>query len=228
VDYSQGQKNAPASGLQYNAKKQRSVSEKFFDFRPMPRFRFLVGDLTEILSKAENGDPVATNEVLPLVYQELRRLARSKLAHESPGQSLQTTELVHEAYIRLVGSDQAWQGKPHFFAAAAEAMRRILIDRARRKKSVKHGGHFQRVDLSEQTLRHPAADEEMLVVDDLLDHFSEHHPQEAEIAKLHYFAGFSIRECAQALGIPPSSAHDRWRFARAWLVGEMIDRNSSE
>ncbi len=187
-----------------------------------------MSDLTEILSRAENGDPVATNELLPVVYQELRQLARSKLAHESPDQSLQTTELVHECYIRLLGSDQAWEGKRHFFAAAAEAMRRILVDRARRKKSVKHGGHFQRIDLNEQTLRYRSADEEMLVVDDLLDRFSEHHPQEAEIAKLHYFAGFSIRECAKALGIPPSSAHDRWRFARAWLVGEMIDRNSSD
>jgi RNA polymerase sigma factor (TIGR02999 family) len=204
------------------------VREIFFDFRQMPSPRFAMSDLTEILSRAENGDPVATNELLPLVYQELRQLARSKLAHESPDQSLQATELVHEAYIRLLGSDQAWEGKRHFFAAAAEAMRRILIDRARRKKSVKHGGHYQRVELNEQTLRHPAVDEEMLVVDDLLDRFAEHHPQEAEIAKLHYFAGFSIRDCAKALGIPPSSAHDRWRFARAWLVGEMIDRNSSD
>lgn len=187
-----------------------------------------MSDLTEILSRADSGDPVATNELLPLVYQELRQLARSKLAHESPGQSLQTTELVHEAYIRLVGSDQPWQGKSHFFAAAAEAMRRILIERARRKKSVKHGGHHQQVDMDEQTIRCQSADEEMLVVDDLLDGLSEHHPQEAEIAKLHYFAGFSIRECAKALGIPSSTAHDRWRFARAWLVGEMIDQNSSD
>jgi RNA polymerase sigma factor (TIGR02999 family) len=133
---------------------------------------------------------------------------------------------VHEAYLRLVGPDQAWEGRRHFFGAAAEAMRRILIDRARRKKSVKHGGQFQRVELNEQTLGHQASDEQILVVDDLLGRLAEGHPQEAEIAKLHYFAGFSIRECAKALEIPSSSAHDRWRFARAWLAAEMIDRDS--
>lgn len=185
-------------------------------------------NLTEILSRAEAGDQVATNEVLPLVYQELRRLARSKLAHELPGQSLQATGLVHEAYIRLLGSDQAWEGRRHFFSAAAEAMRRILIDRARRKKSIKHGGGYQRVEMSEQTLQRQATDEEMLVVNDLLDRLSVHSPQEAEIVKLHYFAGFSIRECAKAIEIPSSTAHERWRFARAWLVAEMIDQNSSD
>jgi RNA polymerase sigma factor (TIGR02999 family) len=183
-------------------------------------------EITEILSRAEKGDTAATNEVLPLVYQELRRLARSKLAHEVPGQSLQATGLVHEAYIRLIGSDQQWEGRRHFFAAAAEAMRRILIDRARKKKSIKHGGGLKRVNMNEQVLPQQATDEEMLIVNDLLDQFAEHHPQEAEIAKLHYFAGFSIRECAKALEIPSSTAHDRWRFARAWLVAEMIDQNS--
>jgi len=185
-------------------------------------------DFTEILSKAEAGDLVATNELLPLVYQDLRRLARSKLAHESPGQSLQATGLVHEAYIRLSGTKQAWEGRRHFFSAAAEAMRRILIDRARQKKSVKHGGSYQRVDLNEQTLQQRVTDKEMLVVNDLLDRLSEHNPKEAEIVKLHYFAGFSIRECAKALEIPSSTAHDRWRYARAWLIAEMKDRNFSD
>lgn len=187
-----------------------------------------MSNLTEILSRASCGDLVATSEVLPLVYQELRQLARSKLAHEYPGQTLQATGLVHEAYIRLLGSNQAWENKRHFFAAAAEAMRRILIDRARRKKSVKHGGGYQRVTMDERTLCRRTADEEMLVVDDLLDQLSEQHPQEAEIVKLHYFSGFSIRECAKAMEIPSSTAHDRWRFARAWLVAKMIDQNSTD
>ncbi len=185
-------------------------------------------NLTEILSRAEKGDPAASNEVLPLVYQELRRLARRKLAHELPGQSLQATGLVHEAYIRLTGSDQTWEGRRHYFSAAAEAMRRILIERARRKKRIKHGGGYQRVELNEQTLQQQTNNEEMLVVNDLLDRLSEHHPQEAEIVKLHYFAGFSIRECAKALEIPSTTAHVCWRVARTWLVAEMIDRNSSE
>ena len=185
-------------------------------------------NFTEILSRAENGDPAASREVLPLVYQELRQLARSKLAHESPGYSMQATGLVHEAFLRLLGSGQAWEGRRHFFSAAAEAMRRILIDRARRKNRIKHGGGYQRVDLDEQDLVQQATDEEMLVVNDLLERLAERHPQEAEIAKLHYFAGFSIRECAKALEIPSSTAHICWRVARTWLVAEMIDRNSSE
>ena len=187
-----------------------------------------MSDLTEILSRAEKGDPIATDKILPLVYQELRRLARQKLSRESADQSLETTELVHEAYMRLIGPKQAWEGRPHFFAAAAEAMRRILIDRARRKLSVKHGGQQQRIELDEHALRHHASDEEMVLVDDLLDRLSKHHPQEAEITKLHYFGGFSIRECAKALGIPSSTAHDRWRFARAWLFAEMKDSDFSK
>jgi len=185
-------------------------------------------NFTEILSKAEKGDLAASREVLPLVYQELRRLARSKLAQESPGYSLQATGLVHEAYLRLLGSGQEWEGRRHFFSAAAEAMRRILIDRARRKKRVKHGRGYQRIDLCEQDLQQSTNDEEMLVVNDLLERLAERHPQEAEIAKLHYFAGFSIRECAKALEIPPSTAHVCWRVARTWLVAEMIDQNSLE
>ena len=187
-----------------------------------------MSDLTEILSKAEKGDPIATDQILPLVYQELRRLARQKLCREPSDPSLETTELVHEAYMRLVGPGQAWEGRPHFFAAAAEAMRRILIDRARRKLTIKHGGQYQQIQLDEQALRQHASDEEMVIVDDLLDRLSKHHPREAEITKLHYFGGFSIRECAKALGIPSSTAHDRWRFARAWLVAEMKDSNSLE
>jgi RNA polymerase sigma factor (TIGR02999 family) len=182
--------------------------------------------LTEILNKAEQGNPVATNEILPIVYAELRRLAHSRLSNDPAGQSLQTTDLIHEAYLRLVGKD-AWDGKHHFFAAASEAMRRILIDRARRKRALKHGAEFQRVAFDEQFIPHTSVEEEMLVVNDLLDEMAAHHPQEAEITKLHYFAGFSVRECARALGLPPSSAHDRWRFARAWLVARMTDPEPS-
>jgi len=187
-----------------------------------------LNELNNILSEAENGDQVGTAELFPLVYDELLRLARSKLAYESPDQSLQTTELVHEAYVRLAGTDSTWEGNRHFFAAAAEAMRRILIDRARRKGATKHGGQFQRVHFEEQSLLCQSFAEQMLMVDDLIDRFAEQHPREAEIAKLHYFSGFSIRECAKALGIPASSAHDRWRFARAWLSAEIIDRRSCE
>ena len=183
--------------------------------------------LTEILTRSEQGDPVAINEILPIVYGELRRLAHRKLSGDAAGHSLQTTELVHEAYLRLIGKDVAWDGKNHFFAAASEAMRRILIDRARRKRTFKHGGEFQRVALDERFIPAKSPEAEMLVVDDLLDEMAAHHPQEAEIAKLHYFAGFSIRECARALGIPSSSAHDRWRFARAWLVARMMGPESA-
>ncbi|MEZ6121144.1 MAG: ECF-type sigma factor [Pirellulaceae bacterium] len=184
-----------------------------------------MGELTRILERAESGDPVAIDELLPLVYNELRQLARSKLSRESPNQSLQTTELVHEAYLRLIGPNRTWEGRRHFFAAAAESMRRILIDRARRKHSVKHGGQFQRIELNEQSLEQESTAAEMLIVNDLFDRLTQYHPGEAEIAKLHYFAGFSIRECAKAIGIPSSTAHDRWRFARAWLVAEMQDRD---
>ena len=187
-----------------------------------------MSELTEILARAEQGDAGAADEVLPLVYQELRQLARCKLARESPNRSLETTELVHEAYLKLVGPDQGWEGRKHFFGAAAEAMRRILIDRARRKKSAKRGAQFERVELDERALEHVPDEEQLLVVNDLFDRLAERHPQEAEIAKLHYFARFSIRECAKALEIPSSSAHDRWRFARAWLAAEWMDLNSAK
>ena len=124
-----------------------------------------------------------------------------------------------------MGPDQSWEGRRHFFGAAAEAMRPILIDRARRKGTAKHGGQFQRVGLSDQSLQQQSTDAEMLVVNDLFDRLSQHHPEEAEVAKLHYFAGFSIRECGKAIGIPSSTAHDRWRFARTWFIAEMQDRN---
>lgn len=178
------------------------------------------GELTRILEQADQGDAVAAEQVLPMVYEELRRLASYRLAHERPGQTLQATDLVHEAYLRLVGDGQSWENRSHFFAAAGEAMRRILVERVRKKRRVKHGGKLKRVPMQEP-LNAGQAPDELVAVDDLIDRFAELHPKEAEIVKLHYFAGFSIADCAKALGIARSTAHERWRFARAWLHREM-------
>ena len=183
-----------------------------------------VTDVTEILNRIDSGDYGASKELLPVVYDELRRLASQWIARETPGNSLQATELVHEAYLRLLGSDREWQGRPHFFAAAAEAMRRILVDRARSRRSLKRGGDRQRVELHDSALdvfESDSAAEEILVVSDLLDLLAEKHPGEAELAKLRYFADFNVTEAAKALEIPISTAHDRWNFARAWLRREV-------
>lgn len=180
-------------------------------------------DVTEILNRIDAGDQRASDELLPIVYDELRILASQRLAREWPNNSLQATELVHEAYLRLVGGDGTWQGLAHFFAAAAEAMRRILVDRARAKRSLKRGGG-RRVELHDSAVQAASADaaaDEILVVSDLLDRFAEKHPEEAELAKLRYFADFNISEVARALEIPVSTAHDRWNFARAWLRREV-------
>jgi RNA polymerase sigma factor (TIGR02999 family) len=143
------------------------------------------------------------------------------LAREAPGQSLQTTELVHEAYLRLLGTNQKWQGEGHFFVAAAEAMRRILVERARKKRSTKHGGRLTRVDLSVAAAPAASSPEEVIFVSDLLESLSREHPLGAQIVKLHYFAGLSIREAGRVLGISSSVAHRRWTFARAWLHDAM-------
>jgi RNA polymerase sigma factor (TIGR02999 family) len=183
-----------------------------------------LSDVTELLTRIKGGDGQAAGELLPVVYAELRRLAAQRVAREGAENSLQATELVHEAYLRLVGADQQWDGKSHFFAAAAEAMRRILVDRARRKKSLKRGGNQQRIELHESAIRASqgvSPVEEILLVNDLLDRLSELHPDEAEVAKLCYYADFNVSEAARALGIPISTAHDRWTFARAWLRCEI-------
>ena len=182
-----------------------------------------VSDATEILNRIDSGESHAADELLPIVYDELRSLAGQRLTLETPGNSLQATELVHEAYLRLLGSDKQWQGRPHFFAAAAEAMRRILVERARARKTIKRGGGRQRVNLHDSAIQAgpDSAAEEILMVSDLLGLFAEKHPQEAELAKLKYFADFNITEAANALGIPVSTAHDRWEFARAWLRREV-------
>lgn len=178
-----------------------------------------MADVTQILSQIEQGDPQAAEKLLPLVYDELRRLASRRLA-KHPGQSLQTTELVHEAYLRLVGADQQWEGIPHFFAAAAEAMRRVLVDAARRRSRKKHGAEVRREDLHESAVSDGCTPEEILVVDELFDRLAEKHPEEAAVAKLRYFVGFNHRETAEALEIPVSTAHAHWTFAKAWLFRE--------
>ncbi len=179
--------------------------------------------MTDLLTRIEAGDGQAAEELLPVVYDELRRLAGQRLAREAPGITFQATELVHEAYLRLVGTGQQWDGNAHFFAAAAEAMRRILVDRARAKKSRKRGGDRRRIELHDSAIKASqagSAAEEILLVNDLLDRLAEIHPKEAEVAKLRYFADFNVSEAARALGIPNSTAHDRWTFAQAWLCCE--------
>ena len=183
-----------------------------------------VSDVTRLLARIETGDRQAAAALLPVVYDELRRLAAQRLAHEAPGNTLQATELVHEAYLRLVGTDGQWEGNAHFFAAAAEAMRRILVDRARAKKSLKRevtGNGFELHDSAVSASHSESAAEEILMVSDLLDRLEEIHPKEAELVKLRYFADLNISEAARALGIPVSTAHDRWTFAQAWLCCEI-------
>ena len=182
----------------------------------------LMNEVTLIIERIRGGEAGATDDLLPIVYNELRRMAGRKLDAEAAHPTIQTTELVHEAYLRLVGTDQSWDGRAHFLAAAAEAMRRILVERARRRRRIKHGGGRRRIDFHELALEADAPDE-ILVVNDLLDHLAEKHPIEAAVVKLHYFAGFNISESARALDIPVSTAHRHWNFARAWLYRRLKD-----
>jgi len=181
-----------------------------------------VSDVTRILEAAQQGDPTAADQLLPLVYEELRRLAAHKMANEAAGHTLQPTALVHEAWLRLVGNEnQKWDGRAHFFAAAAEAMRRILIDRARRKRAVRHGGDQQRVDIQEVDLATPADDDQLLAVSEALDKLATEHKTEAELVKLRYFVGMTNEEAAEVLGISPRTAKYYWTHARAWLFREI-------
>ena len=181
-----------------------------------------MSDITRILEAAQNGDPKAAEELLPLVYEELRRLAASRMANEAAGHTLQPTALVHEAWLRLTGNEnQKWDGRGHFFAAAAEAMRRILIDRARRKRAVRHGGEQQRVDIQEVDLASPSDDEQLLALSDALDKLAIDHKVEAELVKLRYFIGMTIDEAATTLDISPRTAKYYWTHARAWLFSEI-------
>jgi RNA polymerase sigma factor (TIGR02999 family) len=178
-----------------------------------------MSEVTQILNDIEQGNPQAADKLLPLVYDELRKLAAEKMAQEKPGQTLEATGLVHEAYVRLVGPDQnkKWENRGHFFAAAAEAMRRILINRARDKGRQKRGGDRQRLDLERLAVADKASDEEVIAVDDALQRLGEQNPPCAELVKLRFFTGLTMEEAAAALNIAPRTAHRYWVFARAWL-----------
>jgi len=181
-----------------------------------------MSDATVLLTAAERGDPKAADELLELLYQDLRRLATRKMAQESPGQTLQPTALVHEAWLRLVGSENPnFENRAHFFSAAAEAMRRILIDRARRRHTRRHGGGYERVDLDKCDLIAPQADEELLIVHEALNKLAKKPPVQAEVVKLRYFGGRTNEEVAQILNISLSTVKNYWAFARAWLVQEI-------
>jgi RNA polymerase sigma factor (TIGR02999 family) len=178
-----------------------------------------MSDVTRILSAIERGDPQAASQLLPLVYDELRRLAAQKLAHEKPGQTLSATALVHEAYLRLVGEGEEphWNSRGHFFAAAAEAMRRILINRARDKMRHKRGGGWQRIDLDRLTVADQAADDELLALDESLERLTQENPTCGELVKLRFFAGLTLEEAATSLGLARRTADRTWAYARAWL-----------
>ena len=179
--------------------------------------------VTQILSKIEQGDTSAAEQLLPLVYDELRKLAAAKLAHEKPGQTLQATALVHEAFLRLVDVDQAqrWDSRGHFFAAAAESMRRILVDNSRRKRSLKGGGNLCRVELPDAPSREEASPVDLLALDEALAKLESEEPLKAQLVKLRFFAGLSVDEAAAAMGISRATAKRYWVYARAWLFGEM-------
>src|SRR5215510_10626775 len=182
-----------------------------------------MSDVTRILSAIEHGDPSAAEQLLPLVYDELRHLAAQWLAQEKPGQTLQATALVHEAYLRLVGAGEEphWDNRRHFFAAAAEAMRRILVESARRKQAHKHGGGRQRLDLDGEALAAPGLDVDVLALDAALTRLAEHDPIKAKLVELRYFAGLTGDQAAAALGISASSADRLWVYTRAWLRREL-------
>jgi len=178
-----------------------------------------MSDVTQILSRIESGDASAAEHLLPLVYDELRKLAAAKLSHEKPGQTLASTALVHEAYLRLVDGQgsQGWNSRGHFFAAAAEAMRRILIDNARRKQRMKRGGNRPRVDLDEACLVSDAPSDDVLALNEALERLAIESPPKAELVKLRYFAGLTIEEAAAAMDISLATAKRYWTYSRAWL-----------
>jgi RNA polymerase sigma factor (TIGR02999 family) len=181
-----------------------------------------MSDVTRILDAIGGGDPRAAEELLPLVYEELRHLAAHKMAHEPPGQTLQPTALVHEAWLRLTaGQNVQWAGRAHFFGAAAEAMRRILIDNARRKQALRRGGGQPRLDIQEVEVAAGMADDELLAVHEALEKFAALDAKKAELVKLRYFAGLSIKEVAELLDISEPTAKRHWAYARAWLYREI-------
>lgn len=192
-----------------------------------------MADVTKVLSLIESSDPTAANRLLPLVYEELRALAAQKLAHERPGQTLDATGLVHEAYLRLLGpvdhEPRHWDNRRHFFAAAAEAMRRILVENARRKQRLRHGGDFHRIESDDALtgIAIQAPDDDVLAVHEALDDLQKMDPQSAQIVKLHYFLGLTFAEAAEMLGMTERTAYRNWSFARAWLYERLKERDSA-
>ena len=190
---------------------------------PLPDSSFKrMSEATLLLNAVEQGDPKAAEKLLELLYEELRLLAASKMAREAPGQTLQPTALVHEAWLRLVASQNpTFENRAHFFSAAAQAMRRILIDRARRKLRIRHGGELDRVDVEGQELAAPAADEQLLAVHEALDNLAKDHPVQAEVVKLRYFVGMTNEETAEILGVSVATVKNYWIFARTWIFNEI-------
>jgi RNA polymerase sigma factor (TIGR02999 family) len=188
-----------------------------------------MSEVTRILSAIERSDPHAASQLLPLVYDELRKLAAQRLAREAPGQTLQPTALVHEAYLRLVDVEQAqhWNSRGHFFAAAAEAMRRILVERARRKGRIRHGGGLQRTDLLDAVVDAATDDEQILLLDEALTRLATVRPQAAELVKLRFFAGLTLDQVAPLLALSPRTTRRLWVFARAWIRRDMDRSNAS-
>lgn len=193
-----------------------------------------MNEVTRVLNLIQQGDPQAARQLLPLVYDELRRLAAAKLARETPGQTLDATALVHEAYVRLVASgdasaprDKQWKDRGHFFAAAAQAMRNILVDNARRKRRDKHGGGRKRVELDDAVPAPPATDGEMLALDEALTRLAREDPEAAAVVQLRYFAGLSVEQAAETLGMSRAAAYRHWTFARAWLLQELAGEETA-
>lgn len=189
----------------------------------------LMTEVTHLLNAIDDGDAQAASQLLPLVYDDLRRLAAQKLAQETPGQTLQATALVHEAFLRLVspGGDQAWENRRHFFAAAAEAMRRILIENARRKGRVRHGGELERVELEDQEIPVESPHADILALNEAFEQFATEEPDKAELVKLRFFAGLDEQEAADVLGISRTTAARYWAYARAWLFARLRDSDDS-
>jgi len=206
---------------------QARLSSVFRSRRVLPgRMLAIMSDVTQILNAIEQGDPMAAAELLPLVYDELRKLAAARMAEEKSGQTLNATALVHEAYVRLVGGEarQLWNGRGHFFAAAAEAMRRILVEAARRKQRERHGGGRQRLTMDGLDAAVESPDEDLLALSEALDLLADANPRAAELIKLRFFAGLTGREAAEVLNISPRKADQVWAYARAWLLDSINDK----
>lgn len=183
-----------------------------------------MSDVTRLLNAIDAGDPKAADQLLPLVYEELRKLAAVKMAQEQPGQTLQATALVHEAWLRLAGAvQQRWDSRRHFFAAAAEAMRRILVEKARRRLRVRHGGGLQRVELDEVEIPGDVREEQLVAVDEALARLEREDPKKGEVVKLRYFVGLTNRETAEAMGLSETTVERYWSFAKAWLLSQIQD-----